>query len=626
MFARFALAFALLAGGFAGLQPAVAQDTDPPSRVARLNWIDGDVSFQPSGVDTWTGATINYPLTTGDYLYAAAGARAELHIGPNALRLNSETNFGFLNLDDHTAQIRLTAGSLEVRVRLLDDEDLYEIDAPQGAVSLLRTGEYRIDTDSGRNATMVTVLTGEAEVTSSQQAFVVHARQTAYFDDGGYPDIRNANPPDDFDQFTASRNSAEDHMPPAVHLSDAMPGARELNEYGDWRETIDFGWVWTPRVASDWAPYRYGEWTWEDPWGWTWIDEAPWGFAPFHYGRWAFFNGSWVWAPGPIAAPVYAPGLVVFVGGPQFGTYVSWFPLGPHEPFFPAYHVTAAYLRGVNYSHVPNIDVSNTNPAVFRYRNGEVPAAFTSVPRNAFTAGGPVNRRFHPLTRDEIANARVTGTAPPIAPTRENIAGTPEGRRVPTPPRNVMSRPVIVRNPLPAPPVGFAARQSMLDNNGGRPLAPEVIQQIRRQPGAAREMIPTRPTAVPPRPERPPVPPTIVTPAEPARRFEGPGMQRPAPGQPQPRPDVNRPLPEMRQEQIQPRAPDIRPVQPPPQIRQPRPDVNRPLPEMRQEQVQPRAPEIRPVQPPPQVHPGTEIRPVPAPRAPHDGGAHPEIK
>src|SRR5947209_4938364 len=66
---------------------------DPPSRVARLNWLSGNVSFQPAGVDQWTAATLNYPLTTGDHLYTDAGSRAEIHVGPNALRLNGESNF-----------------------------------------------------------------------------------------------------------------------------------------------------------------------------------------------------------------------------------------------------------------------------------------------------------------------------------------------------------------------------------------------------------------------------------------------------------------------------------------------------------------------------------------------------
>src|SRR5438874_350222 len=134
-------------------QSALAQDSstiDPPSRVARLNLINGQVSFQPATLDTWTSATLNYPLTTGDHLYTDAGSQAELHIGSNAVRLDSRTNLGFLNLDDRTVQMRFTEGAMEVRMRSLSDDDAWEIDTPNGAVSLLRTGDYRVDTDPDR--------------------------------------------------------------------------------------------------------------------------------------------------------------------------------------------------------------------------------------------------------------------------------------------------------------------------------------------------------------------------------------------------------------------------------------------------------------------------------------------
>ena len=124
-------------------QPPLPQDSsangqfggDPPSRVARLNLINGQVSFQPASLDTWTAATLNYPLTTGDHLYTDTASRAELHIGPNAVRLNGQTNFGFLNLDDQTVQMlygRRDGG----RIRALDDQDALEIDTPNGTVSL----------------------------------------------------------------------------------------------------------------------------------------------------------------------------------------------------------------------------------------------------------------------------------------------------------------------------------------------------------------------------------------------------------------------------------------------------------------------------------------------------------
>ena len=50
--------------------PAVAgDDDDPPSRVARLSYTNGEVSFSPGGTDDWVSAVVNRPMTTGDKLW-----------------------------------------------------------------------------------------------------------------------------------------------------------------------------------------------------------------------------------------------------------------------------------------------------------------------------------------------------------------------------------------------------------------------------------------------------------------------------------------------------------------------------------------------------------------------------
>ncbi|MGH9663273.1 MAG: DUF6600 domain-containing protein, partial [Bryobacteraceae bacterium] len=67
----------------AGENPGPA-DADPPSRVARLSYLTGSVSFQPAGVDDWTAATPNRPVTTGDRLWVDDGGRVELEIGTAA--------------------------------------------------------------------------------------------------------------------------------------------------------------------------------------------------------------------------------------------------------------------------------------------------------------------------------------------------------------------------------------------------------------------------------------------------------------------------------------------------------------------------------------------------------------
>ena len=94
----------------------LAAQTDPPGRVGRLNYMDGPVSFQPAGLNDWEDASLNRPLIYGDNLWVGDRGRSELHIGSTAVRLGANTSFQFLNLDDQTVQIRLSEGTLTVRL------------------------------------------------------------------------------------------------------------------------------------------------------------------------------------------------------------------------------------------------------------------------------------------------------------------------------------------------------------------------------------------------------------------------------------------------------------------------------------------------------------------------------
>ncbi len=177
---------------------AVAQDPDPPSRAARLSYINGSVSFQPGGVDDWVPATPNRPMTTGDRLWSDDGSRAEMNLGSAEFRLGSRSNFTFLNLDDRTAQVQISVGSLNVRLRRLADDETVEIDTPQVAFTLLRPGEYRIDVDEAGDATILTVRGGDGEASANGQAFAVHAREQVRIagPEGADPIVdRNAAPP-----------------------------------------------------------------------------------------------------------------------------------------------------------------------------------------------------------------------------------------------------------------------------------------------------------------------------------------------------------------------------------------------------------------------------------------------
>jgi len=481
---------------FAGLvlaAAAVAQD--PPARVARLAYLNGQVSFQPAGIDDWSAAALNYPLTTGDHLYADQGSSAEIRIGPNALRVAHQTNVGFLNLDDRTVQIRLTEGSINLRVRGLSDQDVWEIDTPNGAISLLRSGEYRIDTDPNRNATMVTVRGGEAEVTANGQSFPVHARQTGFFTgDGQQQSIQAANPPDEFDRFSEDRDRLEDQAPPPRYVSENMIGYEDLDQNGTWQAQSEYGPIWRPRVRVGWSPYHDGHWAFREPWGWTWIDDAPWGFAPFHYGRWAYVGGGWGWCPGPVlvARPVYAPALVAFVGGG--GSGVGWFPLGPREIYAPAYHVSPDYVRRVNFTNVREINNTTINNIVVNrnvtnfYVNQNAPGAISAVSRQDFVASRSVARANFQVSQQQLRSAQVTGFTPDVVPQRESFGLT--AGNIARPQQVIFDRPVIARTVPPPAPVSFTTRQQALQGNGGRPLAPEQINGLRaRQPEVQQPLV-----------------------------------------------------------------------------------------------------------------------------------------
>src|SRR5579862_7550071 len=96
------------------LLPVTAVLADPSARVARISFIGGAVSFRPASLDEWSDATLNHPLTVGDHVWTDRGARTELQLGSAVVRIAPFTEFSVLNLDDDTAQLRITQGTVVV--------------------------------------------------------------------------------------------------------------------------------------------------------------------------------------------------------------------------------------------------------------------------------------------------------------------------------------------------------------------------------------------------------------------------------------------------------------------------------------------------------------------------------
>ena len=277
-----------------------ADQPDPPSRVARLQYISGSVSIQPQGTGDWAAGVVNRPLTSSDNIWTDKDSRAELNVGSGLIRMSSESSLTFTGVTDNATQLELHQGTLNLRVRHLAEGETYEIDTPNTAFTVQTAGEYRVYVDSNANTSDITVWQGQGQASSNGSPITIRAGQQSHFDDNNPAEVAQAPAPDAFDNWCRGRDQGGDHSASGRYVSPDVIGSQDLDEYGTWRDTPDYGEVWTPSdVSGDWAPYHDGQWEWVAPWGWTWVDAEPWGFAPFHYGRWVYAGGYWGWAPGP---------------------------------------------------------------------------------------------------------------------------------------------------------------------------------------------------------------------------------------------------------------------------------------------------------------------------------------
>ncbi len=487
---------------------------DPPSRVARLNMMQGSISMEPAGADEWVPGIINRPFTTGDFLFADTGSRAELHLDTAVLRMNEQTSFGFLNLADQVAQLQLAEGEMQIHVRRLGGGDVFEVDTPNAAITLQSQGDYVFTVDPNNGTTFLVIRNGQAEITGGGQAFTLMANQSVQLygtDQLGF-DVENAPGVDDFENYCLQRDQHEARLQATRYVPADMIGYEDLDANGSWRNTPEYGPVWYPnRVDAGWAPYHNGHWAWVDPWGWTWVDDMPWGFAPFHYGRWAYVGGAWGWTPGPTVVvvgrpavrPVYAPALVAFIGGASWGASVGfgggpmmgWVPLGPGELYSPAYHVSPGYYNQVNVSNTVinrNVNITNVYNTTYvnkttiinnnqTYVNMRSPNAVMTMPQNAFASGQSANRVGKPVPAQSVGKIQMNTAAvlaPPVAPTKQALtAGYSAGQKpVAHPPAQLMSRPVVAKVAPPPAPVSFAAQQQVLQRNAGQVFNAQTVR------------------------------------------------------------------------------------------------------------------------------------------------------
>src|SRR5439155_22683457 len=435
--------------------PAPASDVTP----ARLSYLNGEVSFWRPGAQEWTPAKVNMPLAPGDLLYTGQGGNIEIQVGPRAfVRASEGTHIGLDNQEPDFVQFRLTAGHAALDVRQLPAGHAVELDTPHGAFTVERIGYYHaevtqeftaFDTHRGGSATVTPAGGAATPVAANQQVMITGT-------DSPRVEMAAAPPLSAWDRWNYQRTDYLLQPASTQYVSPAVYGGEVLNQYGGWRTVETYGSVWVPTaVPVGWVPYGPGRWIWDPRFGWTWLDDAPWGWAPYHYGRWVFVGSYWAWAPGPvIVRPVYAPALVVFLGGVSVGVGVRplcWAPLGWGEPVIPWWgrpgFIGVASWHGWGGPRVVNNVVINQHTTVnvtniTVYKNVNVTNAVVGVPAEKFGQGHVNIARIREAEVRQLKPVRGALEAKPVAASVMPATGPAV-----KPPATIHSRPVVATRP-----------------------------------------------------------------------------------------------------------------------------------------------------------------------------------
>ena len=337
-----------------------------------------------------------------------------MHVGSTAIRLGPGSELCFLELDDRRVQVSLPRGLLNVRLRQQDPGESFQIDTPTMSVLILGPGSYRVEVREWGD-TQATVNEGGGRPWS--RAVLLHPRAPERVRRPvrlAVPRAGRAPAADEWDRWCAGRDSREDRLASVRYVPRSMVGCEDLDWYGNWNETSEYGPVWIPSsVPAGWAPYKFGRWAWVQPWGWTWIDEPAVGVRPLplrplgHFPRRLGLGAGFDPAPARVRAG--AGGLRRSRPRRCDSEWeFRWFPLGPREAYVPPYQASREYIRKVNLRHVRIDDHQTIDPSKLRYAHRDQLHAYTVVAQQTFSHAHQVGDARVEIPDSDLKKTRVS--------------------------------------------------------------------------------------------------------------------------------------------------------------------------------------------------------------------------
>ena len=315
-----------------------------------------------------------------------------------------------------------------------------------------------------------------------------------------------------------------------------------LDQYGDWIQTDDYGYVFRPEVSRrhDWRPYTDGRWV-HTGHGWTWQSNEDFGWATYHYGRWTRAErAGWVWVPGR----EWGPGWVSWRRGKG---ECGWAPLPPESrgrnsftatvdrdyDIGPSAYVFIALSNFGARSYAPVIERPERNVAIINQTVNVTNITYNNVTNNTVVYnGGPSYDVVRARSKQPVDNVQVNFAAQAPAGDRRKIVNLRQGNTF-----QIAAPPAAVAASTVPPRVKEQLGKPKLDK-GWDGVDPAQAQKVKQEIAATSTE----------RPRRPRQPAAAINPANPATAKPGvPAITAPAtpparPGRPG-RPGVATPAP-----------------------------------------------------------------------------------
>ncbi|HEX8043730.1 DUF6600 domain-containing protein [Candidatus Deferrimicrobium sp.] len=287
--------FSVVLSGLAlPVRPAQGQQDEkgiPSTAFARLKIDKGTAWVRTSDSGDWQEAVSNYPLVEKSRVSVPKGSEAEIQFhGSQSLVLQSGSEVDIQKLSEKEVSYRLRSGKAELSLRAENFAPVRMTVPGNRDVRADAPGRYSLSTDGATTRFGVTAGAGAVTGKGGSDVVVKAGEEASIGDTVRVSRTGKASSETVPEEAVVAGPEKEAGIPPSVD--------EELQPYGEWVSTPEYGYAWRPYVDDGWEPFYYGEWVWISPYGWTWVAYEPWGWWPYHTGWWwpsPVFG--WVWCP-----------------------------------------------------------------------------------------------------------------------------------------------------------------------------------------------------------------------------------------------------------------------------------------------------------------------------------------